>query len=237
MRRWTIFSSLGLLVVAVGLVIYGTTHIPEARFTSRLNDLLPPAPSGWSMKEKPIADSEELKQAVGEILNFDDGVFVDYTNASGERLSVYIAYWTPGKMSHRLIAVHTPDVCWVQAGWVKKTGGPTPDFKAPLVNVKTNTEFQLPRGENRVFSANGVTEYVWFWHIVGSESKTYGNEGTPPWHSAINDLFSKGLHQREEQLFLRISSNKPIDSFMSGEILPALLAAFPWPQQLLHNRP
>ena len=233
MRRWTILSSFALLVFAIGLVLYGTTHVPQPRFTGRLVDLLPAAPTGWIMKEKPIADSEELKQAVGEILNFDDGVFVDYTNASGERLSVYIAYWTPGKMSHRLIAVHTPDVCWVQAGWLKKTGGPTPDVKASLVNLKTKKEVQLPRGENRVFSYNGVTEYVWFWHIVGNESKTYGNEGTPPWHSAISDLFAKGLNQREEQLFLRISSNQPIDSFMNSEILPSLLAAFPWPQETL----
>jgi len=99
-----------LLFSAVGLFIYGDTQVPAPEFTGKLKDLLPPSPSGWTMKEKPIADTPEIQQAVGELLNFSDGVFADYTNAAGDRLSVYIAYWVPGKMLYPLIDNHTPDI-------------------------------------------------------------------------------------------------------------------------------
>ena len=235
MRRWTILSSFALLVLAIGLVLYGTTHIPEPRFTGRLADLLPPAPAGWTMKEKPIADSQELKQAVGELLNYDDGAFVDYTNSSGERLSIYIAYWTPGKMSHRLVAGHTPDVCWEASGWKRTYQGTTPELTlhlahSPALPLSTLTK-NIPPGEDRVFTAQSTPEYVWFWHIVGNQIKSYGTGYAPKWYAPLTDLLKQGLNQREEQFFIRLSSDRPLSSFMNGEVLPALLANIPWPDK------
>jgi hypothetical protein len=213
-----------LLLVAIALVIYGSTTIPAPRFTGRVADLLPPAPSGWALKEKPIADSEELKQAVGELLNYDDGVFVDYTNAVGDRLSVYIAYWTPGKMSHRLVAGHTPDVCWVGAGWQKIQQSRMEEFRMQV------SKKLIPAGESRTFTANSKPEYVWYWHLVGETSVSYGTGKQPPWYAAISDVFKKGLNQREEQFFIRLSSDRPLPSFMNGEVLPTLLDQIPWPE-------
>jgi hypothetical protein len=73
-------------------------------------------PPGWTVEYKPIADTPEMKKAVAELLNYDDAVYAVYSNGT-RHLSVYIAYWTPGKMAQRLVAGHTPDVCWVGAGW------------------------------------------------------------------------------------------------------------------------
>src|SRR5690606_27133761 len=47
------------------------------------------------------------------------------------RLSVYVAYWEPAKMSSRLVAGQTPDVCWVGAGWTC-----TPRRPIPLSDVQ-----------------------------------------------------------------------------------------------------
>jgi hypothetical protein len=185
--------SLCLLVGAIGLVTYGSMRVPEPTFHGAVHALLPPPPPGWSIKEKPIATSPEMQEAVGELLNFDDGVFVDYLGPSKERVSVYIAYWSPGRMSHRLVATHTPDVCWVGGGWEKRASGDT-SGAAP----------KLPTGEARLFVARGNPEHVWFWHLVGTESKRYGTGHVPPWHAALTEVFRKGLNQREEQFFIRI---------------------------------
>ncbi len=223
-QKTILFCALGLLIAAIGLIVYGSTQIPAPRFTGRLHDLLPPAPAGWTMKEKPIADSEELKQAVGELLNFDDGVFVDYVNSSGERLSVYIAYWTPGKMSHRLVAGHTPDVCWEAGGWKRTHQGTTPRL------AQAGSTLVVPTGEDRIFTAQSTPEYVWFWHVVGDHIKSYGTGYAPKWYAPITDLLRNGLNQREEQFFIRLSANRPLPSFMNSEVLPSLLAKLPWPE-------
>lgn len=220
LQRHATVGCIGLLFIALVLIVYGTANIPDPRFKRQLRDLLPKATSDWTIKEKPIADSEELKQAVGELLNFDDGVFVDYLSNSGERVSVYIAYWTPGKMSHRLVATHTPDVCWVGAGWQKLNS-------ARLPEQTTADGTKIPAGESRIFIANGSYEHVWFWHIVGSESKSYGTGSAPPWHAALTDLFRKGLNQREEQFFIRISSPKPLEQTTLDSYLTTIFESIP----------
>jgi hypothetical protein len=234
LQKSILAGTFGLLIAAIILVVYGSTQLPEPRFTGRLHDLLPPAPAAWTMKEKPIADSEELKQAVGELLNFDDGVFVDYTNGSGDRLSVYIAYWTPGKMSHRLVAAHTPDVCWEAGGWKRTYQGTTPELSmrsAPSLAFElAPSTLKIPAGEDRVFTAQSSPEYVWFWHVVGDHIKSYGTGYAPKWYAPLTDLLNNGLNQREEQFFIRLSSNRPLPSFLNGEVLPALLAKIPWPE-------
>ncbi|EIP97611.1 Protein of unknown function (DUF3485) [Opitutaceae bacterium TAV1] len=210
-----------LLVTGVGLVVYGNSRIPEPRFHGKLKDLLPPPPPGWTMTEKPIADTPEMQKAVGELLNYDDGVFVDYSDGTN-RLSVYIAYWKPGKMSHRLVAGHTPDVCWVGNGWKKEESGTVTGL---TVNGKS-----LPPAEGRIFSTQGHKEYVWFWHIVGSEAKSYATGKQPPWYAIITDLVERGINQREEQFFIRLSAGTPINGLVLEPIMsliqPKLSLAF-----------
>ena len=227
-------AALALLLCAVGLVVYGETQVPAPRFTGSLHDLLPSAPPGWTRKEKAIADTPEMKEAVGELLNFDDGIFVDYTGASGERLSVYMAYWKPGKMSHRLIAVHTPDVCWVGSGWQKTKSTMTPALAIdgtdePAPGKPVAAPVAVPPGEDRIFTNQGTPEYVWFWHLVGNEVKSYSTGAQPPWYAAISDIFERGLKQRDEQFFIRLSSSQPLENLMHGAILPDLLRRLPWP--------
>ena len=218
MKRLSLTLAPLLILCAIGLIVVGARQTPERRFLGELKDLLPPPPSGWTMKEKAIAETPEMQKAVGEILNFDDGIFVDYLGPGGERLSVYLAYWAPGRMSHRLVATHTPDVCWVAGGWYKQQAG---DTSAELPDI--------PVGEARIFTAQGSPEHVWFWHLVGRESKRYGTGKSPPWHAAITDILRKGLNQREEQLFIRLSSDRPLQPFIGQAPLRDILATIPWP--------
>jgi len=229
MPRSLLLATSLLLASAIGLVIYGSTRPQERTFHGRLVDILPEAPPGWTRTLRPIADTPEMKKAVGEVLNFDDAIFADYT-LGVNRLSVYVAYWTPGKMQHRQVASHTPDICWVGAGWTctergvwpsepnQQSDGPTVlaqrtdgDRTANLPSPRSSLPALRLPAESRTFTSRGSTEHVWFWHIVGGRPISYGPQ-TPPWYASIVDMLTKGLDQREEQFFIRLSAPQPLES-------------------------
>jgi hypothetical protein len=223
-----------VLCASITLVIHGSFYRSHARFQDSVRSLLPSPPPGWKLEEQKIASSPEMEKAVGELLNFDDGVYVNYIGPGRERISVYIAYWTPGKMSHRLVAGHTPDVCWPGNGWRKIAAARLDMFKIPDPDLppgsKANPpEIIVPAGEARTFTIDQNREYVWFWHMVGSESKSYSSGYSPPWHAAITDILHNGLNQRQEQFFIRISSPSALGPQLQNSVLLPLLSKIPWP--------
>lgn len=223
-----------LLVAAVGLIIYGKGRPLHRTFYGHVADLLPPAPSGWTKVARPIADTPEMKQKVDELLSFDDGAFYDYTSGAS-RLSVYVAYWQPGKMSSRLVAGHTPDVCWVNAGWRciqrGETSYPLRPVGAPGAPALSGSSRLFP-AEARLYAAGGTTEYVWFWHLVDGVPQSYGTGKEPPWYAGLQDLVRRGLDQRSEQFFIRISSSQPLEDVSLQPALSAVLRSLP-----LRNKP
>lgn len=242
-RRLLLVGLLLVLVGAIVLVIYGETRPLKRTFYGKVIDLVPKQeelPPGWTVEYKPIADTPEMKKAVAELLNYDDAVYAVYSNGT-RHLAVYIAYWTPGKMSHRLVAGHTPDVCWVNAGWKvleaesgvslatsDEPGGRSKaqgsELKAtsstfnardiePVIagligaqglRTTANSFSSLPT-EARTMELNGQTEHVLFWHVVGGEPVSYQTRRQPPWYAFFVDVLRRGLDQRQEQFFVRIS--------------------------------
>lgn len=222
-KNYVIVSAVAgaILLVGVGLVLIGSRPPPERTFKGAVKDLLPKPEEipGWTVEYQPIADTPEMKAKVTELLNYDDAVYAVYTNGS-QRLSVYIAYWAPGKMSHRLVAGHTPDVCWVGAGWTKedaRSGVLLADGKGGMIQP----------AEMRVMSLNGHREYVVFWHLLDGRVVSYGTGWRPPWHAFWDDIWAMGIKQRQEQFFLRISSNLPLAESWETECVRLLLERFP----------
>ena len=121
----------------------------------------------------------------------------------GGRVSIYIAYWRAGKMASRLVAGHTPDVCWVNNGWKR--------IAAEQVTAWGREDRIIPSAEVRAFEIRGQTEHVVFWHLSGGESVSYGTMGSAPWYAVITDLWAKGLDQNPEQFFFRVSAPVPLD--------------------------
>lgn len=83
-----------------------------------------PEVSGWKFRREPVAE-----QAV-EILattNLFNGTF---HNEQGERVTVFVGTWDANNPKQLAVVGHTPDVCWVGAGWQPVSGG-HPD-KLPL---------------------------------------------------------------------------------------------------------
>lgn len=149
-------------------------------------------------------DSLEMKRALSEQLNYDDAIFVNYYQP-GIRISIYVAYWAPERMSQRLVAGHTPDVCWVAGGWKSVTK----HIDRAIVNDGT-TQLNL---ERRLFIKNERKEYLVFSHIVGGQVSSYQHDLRSPLYAFVSELFTKGFRQREEQLFIRISSDRPFEEF------------------------
>lgn len=169
--------------------------------------VLPRELAGWQVADQPVAGSEEEKASVNELLNYDDAAFRVYRRGSME-FAVYVAHWNPGRMSPRLVAGHTPDVCWPAAGWVRRPElEHPPGGLAPAdVAAKLEERAGLRRGEFRIFEGHDVAQSVLFWHLFGDELVDYDTGYSPPWYAMFTDLMKHGLNQRREQWFVRISS-------------------------------
>jgi hypothetical protein len=216
-RGILIFTGL-VLLAAVVLQIFAVTRMGVEPARAPLADLVPKEIAGWAARDGQVAETQEMKRAVGELLNFDDVVLRTYRRG-GIEFEIYAAYWGPGKMSHRLIAGHTPDVCWVAAGWTRVDRG-----ERGSANARNLDEAQ--RGEYRIFKdPRGVQRFVRFWHLSGGEAVNYDVEGTPPWWAVFSDFKRFGLNQRSSQYFVRVSANIPFAELGEDAGFRAAMAA------------
>jgi hypothetical protein len=182
-----------------------------------LREVVPAELPGWTVRDGRVAETEEMKRAVGELLNFDDVVLRTYRQG-GREFEIYAAYWRPGKMAPRLVAGHTPDVCWVAAGWmVRERVSQGPRAGAP--GLATPAQFRVFAGQS------GAVREVWFWHRSGDESVDYAAAGAPPWWAIFSDLARHGLDQRRSQHFVRLSANVPFAELVEEPGFLAALAA------------
>jgi hypothetical protein len=110
-------------------------------------------------------------------------------------------------------------------GWKKESS-------ETVTGLITGNGKTLPPAEGRKFSIRDTTEYVWFWHLVGQETKSYATGGAAPWHAPLTDLWSKGLQQRQEQFFIRLSSAVPLDTKLIQSMVSPVLSQLPLPDQI-----
>jgi hypothetical protein len=214
MRSRTGVWCLGLAVILlIGVIALQVLGVQSARaggnhsVSGRLSTLLPSALAFGGVRDEPIAATEEMKKAVGELLNFTDGVYRIY-QLQGVRVSVYVAWWEAGRMAPRLVATHTPDVCWPDNGWVRDQ---TAEGGLSALSEELRAS-GFAEGEVRVFRMQNKPEYVVFWHKVGDQMLSYHTGYAPPWWSWLDEMWRGGLNLRKEQLFVRVSSDRPLES-------------------------
>lgn len=227
-------SKIALITVlaAVVLLQLATLFFPSTiTRTGPVSEAIPEHLTGWKGEEVPLAQTEELQNQTQEILRFDEALSYRYTKGN-DYLTVYIAYWEPGKVPIRKVGVHTPDTCWVQNGWRREY--------REYAQVKDVNGVVLQPCEYGLFSIRDHYEHVVFWHLVGGKVHSYQQHGMHDLFSPIRDLFSKGLNQKADQYFIRISSNQNINELWNDpgvqELLHAVgkLGAFaPEPEDLL----
>lgn len=217
----TILLAVAVLGIGLLLVFFTEDFVRKPKFHGKVADLLPKEGDIplWTVSYQPIAETPEMKARVNELLNFDDAIFAIYTKPE-IRISIYLAYWKPGRMPIKEIARHTPDVCWIEAGWQRKEFAYLNDLRLQDGREVTATEY-------RSFAASDHVEYVAFWHIAGEDSHSYRTGGRPSWRAVITDVLHRGVDQKPEQFFLRISSNQPIERFWGTDVIQDVLKKFP----------
>ncbi len=211
-----LWAGLGILIAAIVLQIGSRVSRGDARTIPSLAEAVPAEIPGWQSRVVPLAETEELKQAVSEVLQFDDVLTRGYSSP-GADITLYIAYWRPGKVPPRSVGVHTPDTCWVQNGWTRETR----EYRVPLATVRG----PLKPAESGTYRLHGTRLHVLFWHLVGGRPYAYEQEGLHALSAPLQDLFTFGLRQRREQLFIRLSCNQPFERVWQDPGVQELLAA------------
>lgn len=213
---------LKLMMVAAGLlacaVLAQTLHYKPTASAGKgvhLHQLLPENLPGWSSRSMPLGATEAVEKDVIKILNFDDVYYREFSSPRGT-ISLYAAYWNPGKMPTQLIAIHTPDRCWTSAGW-----------HCEAIRHQVRISGLLP-GEWRNFSAPGGEDLnVIYWQLEGGKLYDFGdrfNRVPSPWRwwrDAVVQMF----RAPPEQYFIRLSSNRPFTEWESDPGFRELIAA------------
>ncbi|NRA25621.1 MAG: exosortase-associated EpsI family protein, partial [Opitutales bacterium] len=186
---------------------------PEPSITQPLDSLIPRDLPGWTVKDLPLAETEELRGRVEEILDFDDYVSRVYTRGSTQ-LILYIAYWKPASTTMVNVQKHTPDSCWVLNGW-EKTEAEEP--------INIGEVMARHPSQYRIFEKNGQEQSVVFWHVIGDRGFIQPEDkgfGYLTWHY----LTEFGTSQKAEQFFVRISSNREIRNVLKDPSTYPLLS-------------
>ena len=197
-----IFAAAALLGGLSLRVYFALVPPPEPTLDDLLSHIVPEELNGWKIIDQDMAESPESSERISDFLNFDDALFRIFKKGD-TFVGLYIAYWLPGKASYRWAGAHTPDTCWVQNGWTRL------DRKYCIPFQNEETPFQP--AEFGIYEKDGSTQNVYFWHLVGGEAFGYEQEGGHNIFAALFDIKKYGLNLRNEQFFIRLSSNKKIE--------------------------
>jgi hypothetical protein len=208
-----------LILMVVGLAfawlptIIFAFFVPDVEVTinQTLNELLPEEIPGWQSREVPLSSTPSGEERVLDVLKLDDYFSREYISGD-TRVMVYVAYWLPGSEPYSSVAIHNPDSCWVIAGW---------DVKERLSGQKGELAgCSLKQHEWGIYEKNGLDTYVMFWHLLGGEPNEHiekmvwtqsGVDSFKRQFYFIFNMFQMGLDLGRDQLFVRLSSNKPFE--------------------------
>lgn len=208
MRKIILAFSVFLVLLSVGIMLYVRIFsVVEPKLTTPIKEIVPEKIDGWTVTEQPLAETEGMRQYVGKLLQFDQCVSRVFRKGELE-VVFYVAYWSPGGKTPFDAGGHNPDSCWVNSGWTRDAR----EFS--VSDRKLNNRELLPY-EFGVYSKDGTTQPVIFWHLVNGNPFVYKEQKTG-WRNGlagaierisvrIEDFKRFGLNQRREQMFIRIS--------------------------------
>jgi exosortase len=195
----------GILTAAAAGMFFFVGGRTQAGVNAPVPDLvalLPEAPGGWTSRDSQMDQYSEVLQTHTLVERV-------YTNGTAH-ITLYLAYWKPGEAAVSLVDAHTPDACWPGTGWAAR---PVPTERA-LLDVGGR---ELPAAECRMFEKANFKTYVWFWHLHGGHPIAYVDP-----YSAFRLLglaWRYGFSPPQDQLFIRLSSDRPWDEIASQPTL------------------
>ncbi len=194
---------MGCLALAAGtLAFFAASTASPARGDAPAPDLLailPSSAAGWSVQTTP-----GLYRFAGTLRtnHLAQRTYVREGAAGPEQVDLYLAYWSAGQASVGLVESHTPDACWPGSGWVAK---PVPETRVALEAGGS----RLPWAQYRLFENSGYPQHVWFWQIYDGRSIEIGDPFSLKAHLRV--ALRYGFRRSGEQVFVRVSSNRPWD--------------------------
>lgn len=211
-RSILIFMSLGLLFVWTTTIVFAF-FVPAAESTLEkpLQELLPEEIPGWQSYEVPLSATPSGEERVLDILSLNDYFSREYVRGD-TKVMVYVAYWLPGSEPYSSVAIHNPDSCWVIAGWDIK--------ERESARTVRFAGCQLKSHEWGIYEKNGVETHVMFWHLLGGEPNQHiekmvwtqsGLDSFKRQFYFIFNIYQMGLDLGKEQIFVRLSANKPFE--------------------------
>jgi hypothetical protein len=216
--RPLIITATVLLTAVTGLVFYlEVLSSPQRRFTGKLEDAIPRTLAGWEVKDIQLADTAAGRDNVLSVLNYDQVVQRLFIK-DGIQVMVYVAYWEPGRVSLVDAGSHNPDSCWVLAGCERTE-------RAYAVPGKVGQRHLLPYEWGEYVTPQGGRIQAMFWHLVNGVPNRY-EEQNVGWRVGIagrieraelvlKDIRERGLNQKAEQMFVRLSSNKKPEELLA----------------------
>lgn len=213
-----LFSAGLVVALALTAVFVLNTH-PSERRDAPVPDLLatlPASSNGWTVKT-----STDL-QIFRDTLQTSNLAQRTYTRPPsggrpGTQIIIYLAHWRPGQASVSLVASHTPDACWPGSGWQLLAMPPAQTRVSPVVAGRP-----LAPAESRQFKSGDYTEFVWFWHIYDGRPIAYRD----PYSASelLRIAWRYGFRHDGDQLFVRVSSNRPWAEIVNEPLLAEFFA-------------
>jgi hypothetical protein len=174
-----------ILFLAIMLILIPVLAFERPQtINGTLESLITKGVDGWDVRKLDVADSAEMRDQVFRVLRFDDVVYLGYRHEEIE-VQLNVAYWKPGTVPYGQVGVHTPDTCWVNAGWTREK-------RAHGQSLVIGDKKTKP-AETGQYSMRGQTLHVAFWHLVGGRAHSYEQFG---WSDGIS-----GVKQRLPNLF------------------------------------
>lgn len=227
MKRFILICmAVGLaLIFSTGLVFAFLVPDVEPTINSSLEEILPERIEGWRSTIVPLSQTPEGEERVLDVLDLDD-VFCRQYKKGDTEIMVYVAYWFPGSEPYSSVAIHNPDSCWVIAGW---------DVLERESNRRVEMAgYRLKGHEYGLYRKEGHDVHVIFWHLLGGEPNEHiknmiwtssGLDSFKRQFYFIYNMYQMGLDLGQDQLFVRVSSNKPFEEIEESGELAEILSA------------
>ena len=206
----------GGLLLAIGVVVLFVLNTRPAKNLNHpapdLAALLPANVEGWTTRA-----SDDLAQFSAQ-LQTDRLAQTTYSRPTPQgqlEITVYLAYWPMGSIPVSFVAAHTPDACWPGSGWVAK---PTANPRTALTIARRT----LDDVEYRQFTQGAFLQHVWYWHLYNG--RVIHPEGARSPRQLLSLAFTYGFHREGEQLFVRVSSNRPWTAIATEPLLQEIFA-------------
>lgn len=217
MRPFIIAAAILLAAVAALVAYVEVFSTPQRRFTGKLEDAIPRSLAGWQVKDVPLADTAAGQDNVLSVLNYDQVVQRIFVK-DGTQVMVYVAYWEPGRVSLVDAGSHNPDSCWVLAGCERTE-------RAYAVAGKVGQRELLPYEWGEYVTPQGGRIQAMFWHLVNGVPNRYQEQDVGWRHGimgrieraelVLKDIRERGINQKAEQMFVRLSSNKKPEELLA----------------------